>query len=94
MEKMPSFVHEKLAVIGDAAHPFLPHQGQFSFVMTAPSMHADMYQARAEDKLLRMQHLSVLYCHLGLRHRKFKSDLHSTTNADILEHTKYKSIRG
>ncbi|KAK4891432.1 hypothetical protein LTR27_009927 [Elasticomyces elasticus] len=28
MEQMPSFIHEKLAVIGDAAHPFLPHQGQ------------------------------------------------------------------
>lgn len=28
MDKMPSFVHEKLALIGDAAHPFLPHQGQ------------------------------------------------------------------
>lgn len=28
MEKMPGFIHERLAVIGDAAHPFLPHQGQ------------------------------------------------------------------
>lgn len=28
MEQMPSFIHEKLAVIGDAAHPFLPYQGQ------------------------------------------------------------------
>ena len=28
MEKMPSFVIGRLAVIGDAAHPFLPHQGQ------------------------------------------------------------------
>lgn len=28
MDKMPTFVHEKLALIGDAAHPFLPHQGQ------------------------------------------------------------------
>lgn len=28
MDKMPSFVNEKLALIGDAAHPFLPHQGQ------------------------------------------------------------------
>ena len=28
MEKMPSFIHGRLAVIGDAAHPFLPHQGQ------------------------------------------------------------------
>lgn len=28
MRKMPSFVHERLAVMGDAAHPFLPHQGQ------------------------------------------------------------------
>lgn len=28
MEKMPSFIVGRLAVIGDAAHPFLPHQGQ------------------------------------------------------------------
>ncbi|KAK0843347.1 hypothetical protein LTR03_008703 [Friedmanniomyces endolithicus] len=28
MEQMPSFIYEKLAVVGDAAHPFLPHQGQ------------------------------------------------------------------
>ena len=28
MEKMPKFIHAKLAVVGDAAHPFLPHQGQ------------------------------------------------------------------
>ncbi|KAK3117133.1 hypothetical protein LTR53_001790 [Teratosphaeriaceae sp. CCFEE 6253] len=28
MEQMPSFIHEKFAVLGDAAHPFLPHQGQ------------------------------------------------------------------
>ncbi|KAK5105815.1 hypothetical protein LTR62_002118 [Meristemomyces frigidus] len=28
MEQMPSFVEKKLAVMGDAAHPFLPHQGQ------------------------------------------------------------------
>ena len=28
MEQLPTFIHEKLALIGDAAHPFLPHQGQ------------------------------------------------------------------
>ena len=28
MEKLPTFVHERMALIGDAAHPFLPHQGQ------------------------------------------------------------------
>ncbi|KAK4542358.1 hypothetical protein LTR36_006814 [Oleoguttula mirabilis] len=28
MEKMPSFINGRLALIGDAAHPFLPHQGQ------------------------------------------------------------------
>lgn len=28
MNKMPTFVHERLALLGDAAHPFLPHQGQ------------------------------------------------------------------
>jgi hypothetical protein len=28
MDQMPSFIHNKLAVMGDAAHPFLPHQGQ------------------------------------------------------------------
>ncbi|EMC99531.1 hypothetical protein BAUCODRAFT_63413 [Baudoinia panamericana UAMH 10762] len=28
MKQMPTFIHEKLAVLGDAAHPFLPHQGQ------------------------------------------------------------------
>lgn len=28
MDKMPTFVHERLALLGDAAHPFLPHQGQ------------------------------------------------------------------
>jgi len=28
MDKMSSFVHERLALLGDAAHPFLPHQGQ------------------------------------------------------------------
>jgi 2-polyprenyl-6-methoxyphenol hydroxylase-like FAD-dependent oxidoreductase len=28
MNKMPSFIHGRLVVIGDAAHPFLPHQGQ------------------------------------------------------------------
>ncbi|KAK4496943.1 hypothetical protein PRZ48_011392 [Zasmidium cellare] len=28
LEKMPAFVHKKLAVLGDAAHPFLPYQGQ------------------------------------------------------------------
>lgn len=27
-QKLPSFVHERLALLGDAAHPFLPHQGQ------------------------------------------------------------------
>ena len=28
MDKMPTFVHGRLAVLGDAAHPFLPHQAQ------------------------------------------------------------------
>lgn len=28
MEKLPTWVNDKLAVLGDAAHPFLPHQGQ------------------------------------------------------------------
>jgi hypothetical protein len=28
MDKLPTFVHERLALLGDAAHPFLPHQGQ------------------------------------------------------------------
>ncbi|KAF3004383.1 hypothetical protein E8E13_010013 [Curvularia kusanoi] len=28
MEKLPSWTHEKLVLIGDAAHPFTPHQGQ------------------------------------------------------------------
>ena len=28
MEQLPTFVHGRLALIGDAAHPFLPHQGQ------------------------------------------------------------------
>lgn len=28
MEQIPSFIVDKLALIGDAAHPFLPHQGQ------------------------------------------------------------------
>lgn len=28
MEKLPTWVNSKLALLGDAAHPFLPHQGQ------------------------------------------------------------------
>ncbi|KNG47470.1 FAD/NAD(P)-binding domain-containing protein [Stemphylium lycopersici] len=28
MEQLPTWTHEKLALIGDAAHPFTPHQGQ------------------------------------------------------------------
>ncbi|KAF1933856.1 FAD binding domain-containing protein [Didymella exigua CBS 183.55] len=28
MEQMPTWTHEKLVLIGDAAHPFTPHQGQ------------------------------------------------------------------
>lgn len=28
MDKMPTFVHQKLALLGDAAHPFLPDLGQ------------------------------------------------------------------
>ena len=28
MEKLPTFVNGRMALIGDAAHPFLPHQGQ------------------------------------------------------------------
>ena len=28
MEQLPSWINERLALIGDAAHPFLPHQGQ------------------------------------------------------------------
>ncbi|EXJ86104.1 salicylate hydroxylase [Capronia coronata CBS 617.96] len=28
MDKLPTFVHGRLALLGDAAHPFLPHQGQ------------------------------------------------------------------
>ena len=28
MAKMPTFINSRLAVMGDAAHPFLPHQGQ------------------------------------------------------------------
>lgn len=28
MENMPTFVNDRLALVGDAAHPFLPHQGQ------------------------------------------------------------------
>lgn len=28
MEKLPTWTHEKLVLIGDAAHPFTPHQGQ------------------------------------------------------------------
>jgi 2-polyprenyl-6-methoxyphenol hydroxylase-like FAD-dependent oxidoreductase len=30
MEKMPSFVHDRFAVLGDAAHPFLPRKSSFS----------------------------------------------------------------
>ena len=28
MEALPSWTTERLAVLGDAAHPFLPHLGQ------------------------------------------------------------------
>ncbi|KPM40651.1 hypothetical protein AK830_g5893 [Neonectria ditissima] len=28
MEKLPTWVNDKLALLGDAAHPFTPHQGQ------------------------------------------------------------------
>ena len=28
MEVLPTWINEKLALLGDAAHPFLPHQGQ------------------------------------------------------------------
>jgi len=28
MEKLPTWINDKLALLGDAAHPFLPHQGQ------------------------------------------------------------------
>lgn len=28
MDKLPTFVNGRMALIGDAAHPFLPHQGQ------------------------------------------------------------------
>ncbi|KAF9698670.1 hypothetical protein EKO04_003267 [Ascochyta lentis] len=28
MEQLPTWTHEKLVLIGDAAHPFTPHQGQ------------------------------------------------------------------
>jgi len=28
MEKLPTWINNKLALLGDAAHPFLPHQGQ------------------------------------------------------------------
>lgn len=28
MDKMPSFVHQKLAILGDAAHPFLPRKSK------------------------------------------------------------------
>ena len=28
MEKLPTFAHGRLALLGDAAHPFTPHQGQ------------------------------------------------------------------
>lgn len=28
MEQLPTFVYGKIALLGDAAHPFLPHQGQ------------------------------------------------------------------
>jgi 2-polyprenyl-6-methoxyphenol hydroxylase-like FAD-dependent oxidoreductase len=28
MEKLPTWINGKLALLGDAAHPFLPHQGQ------------------------------------------------------------------
>lgn len=28
MDKLPTLVNERLAVLGDAAHPFMPHQGQ------------------------------------------------------------------
>lgn len=38
MRQMPTFNHAKLAVIGDAAHPFLPHQGKTSFVVKSAIM--------------------------------------------------------
>lgn len=28
MDKLPTWINNKLALLGDAAHPFLPHQGQ------------------------------------------------------------------
>lgn len=28
MDKLPTWVSDRLALLGDAAHPFLPHQGQ------------------------------------------------------------------
>lgn len=28
MDKLPTFAHGRMALVGDAAHPFLPHQGQ------------------------------------------------------------------
>lgn len=28
MQEVPAWHHERLALLGDAAHPFLPHQGQ------------------------------------------------------------------
>lgn len=50
MQVLPTFVHERLALMGDAAHPFLPHQGQGAGVSIEDAVSLSVFLERGLNR--------------------------------------------
>lgn len=50
MEKLPTFAHGRMALVGDAAHPFLPHQGQGAGMAIEDAASLTVMLSNVQDK--------------------------------------------
>lgn len=66
MDKLPTWTKEKLALIGDAAHPFTPRKFLAQTTRATNSLLTRVQtRDRVPDRLLRMPALSPLFCRWG-----------------------------
>ena len=91
MEVLPSWVNEKLALLGDAAHPFLPHQGQGAgcAIEDGASLAVVLPEDTPRDEIAdRLQ----LYEQIRIKRANRLQEFSRVAGYDLKEHTKFDSL--